>query len=167
MWRIGCGFDVHCYQPGRDMMLCGIKIPCELGLWGHSDADAPLHALCDALLGAAGLGDIGVHFPDNDASLLNIDSALLVRRVMAMIREKGYRVGNADLTIIAQMPKIAPYREAMRCRVAELLQVSLSEVNIKATTTEGLGFTGRKEGLAAEAVVLLKRSVANNGVDGL
>ena len=157
IWRVGCGFDVHCYRSERDMMLCGIQIPCNVGLWGHSDADAPLHALCDALLGAAGLGDIGVHFPDTDAAYLNIDSALLVQRVMAMLREKGYLVGNADITIIAQVPKIAPYREAMRCRVAELLQVTLSEVNIKATTTEGLGFTGRKEGLAAQAVVLLKR----------
>jgi len=157
IWRVGCGFDVHCYRLARDMMLCGIQIPCNVGLRGHSDADAPLHALCDALLGAAGLGDIGVHFPDTDAAYLNIDSALLVQRVMAMLLEKGYLVGNADITIIAQVPKIAPYREAMRCRVAELLQVTLSEVNIKATTTEGLGFTGRKEGLAAQAVVLLKR----------
>ncbi len=156
-YRIGSGFDVHAYAENRAMVLCNMTIPSSIGLQGHSDADAPLHALCDALLGATGLGDIGMHFPDNDMTYKNIDSAVLLSRVMDLIQQGGFVIQNVDLTIMAQIPKIAPYRESMRCRLAGLLSIDLDRVNIKATTTEGLGFIGRKEGLAAHAVVLLKK----------
>lgn len=156
-YRIGSGYDVHAYAENRAMVLCNIAIPSSIGLQGHSDADAPLHALCDALLGAAGLGDIGLHFPDNDMTYKNIDSSILLLRVMDLIQQNGFVIQNVDLTIMAQIPKIAPYREMMRCRLAELLSINPEKVNIKATTTEGLGFIGRKEGLAAHAVALLKK----------
>lgn len=157
-FRIGSGFDVHAYITNRKMILCNIDIPSPVGLEGHSDADAALHALCDALLGAAALGDIGLHFPDTDAAYRNIDSAVLLKKVLFLIQQQGFCVENVDLTIIAQIPKVAPYRESMRCRLSELLALDIHRINIKATTTEGLGFIGRKEGLAAHAVVLLKRS---------
>ncbi len=157
-FRIGSGFDVHAYGENRKMILCNVEIPSPIGLIGHSDADAALHALCDALLGAAALGDIGLHFPDTDETYRNIDSSLLLKQVLRLIRQEGFSVENMDLTIIAQTPKVAPYRESMRCRLSELVEIDRSCINIKATTTEGLGFVGRKEGLAAQAVVLLKRS---------
>jgi len=157
-FRIGSGFDVHAYGENRKMILCNVEIPSPIGLIGHSDADAALHALCDALLGAAALGDIGLHFPDTDETYRNIDSSLLLKQVLRLIRQEGFSVENMDLTIIAQTPKVAPYRESMRCRLSELVEIDRSCINIKATTTESLGFVGRKEGLAAQAVVLLKRS---------
>lgn len=157
-FRIGSGFDVHAYGENRKMILCNVEIPSPIGLIGHSDADAALHALCDALLGAAALGDIGLHFPDTDETYRNIDSSLLLKQVLHLIRQEGFSVENMDLTIIAQTPKVAPYRESMRCRLSELVEIDRSCINIKATTTESLGFVGRKEGLAAQAVVLLKRS---------
>ena len=157
-FRIGSGFDVHAYGENRKMILCNVEIPSPVGLVGHSDADAALHAICDALLGAAALGDIGLHFPDTDETYRNIDSSILLKHVLCLIRQEEFSVENIDLTIIAQTPKVAPYREFMRCRLSELLEIDRSCINIKATTTEGLGFVGRREGLGAHAVVLLKRS---------
>lgn len=154
--RIGQGFDVHAFAEGCDLILGGVKIPYERGMAAHSDGDVLLHALIDALLGAAGLGDIGRHFPDTSDRYENIDSRILLRRTTRLIEEAGYRVGNADLTIIAQRPKMAAHIPAMIECVAEDLQVAVHQVNIKATTTERLGFTGREEGIAASAVVLLE-----------
>jgi len=156
--RIGHGFDVHGFCEGRKLILGGIEIPYERGLAGHSDADVLIHAICDALLGAAGLGDIGYHFPDTDSQYAGIDSAKLLVSVMVSLRKKGWRVGNIDATVIAQAPKLAPYIESMRTRLAEVIGIAVEDVNIKATTTEKLGFTGRGEGIAAQAVVLLTTS---------
>lgn len=153
--RIGSGIDVHAFGPGDSVMLGGVRIPHSSGVVAHSDGDVVLHALCDALLGAAGLGDIGQHFKDSDPQWRGADSRGFVTRVLAMLREAGLRVANADLTILAQSPRIGPYREAMRRQVAELLGIDIARVNIKATTTEGLGFLGRAEGIAAQATVLL------------
>ncbi|OIO57466.1 MAG: bifunctional 2-C-methyl-D-erythritol 4-phosphate cytidylyltransferase/2-C-methyl-D-erythritol 2,4-cyclodiphosphate synthase [Alphaproteobacteria bacterium CG_4_10_14_0_2_um_filter_63_37] len=154
-FRIGQGFDVHALVSERRLILGGVNIPFERGLLGHSDADVLLHAIADALLGAAGLGDIGHHFPDTDSTYAGADSRVLLRRVMELVQERGYRIGNLDATVIAQRPKIAPYIEAMRSNVAEDLAVEIGAVNIKATTTEKLGFTGRGEGIAAQALVTL------------
>ena len=154
--RIGQGFDVHRFVAGRPLQLCGVQVPFELGMEAHSDGDVPLHALCDALLGAAGLGDIGHHFPDSNPIYRNIDSRVLLRHVMGALRERHLRVGNADITIVAQAPRLAPHIPAMRANVAVDLNVAESRVNVKATTTERLGFTGRGEGIAAFAVVLLE-----------
>jgi 2-C-methyl-D-erythritol 2,4-cyclodiphosphate synthase len=154
--RIGCGFDVHAFGPGDFLMLGGVRVPHARGVLAHSDGDVLLHALCDALLGAAGLGDIGEHFKDTDPQWRGADSALFVTRVCAMLRARGLTVLNADLTLIAGMPKLAPHRAAMRARIAALLGVASECVNLKATTTEGLGFLGRAEGIAAQAVVLLE-----------
>ncbi|MDX8398069.1 MAG: 2-C-methyl-D-erythritol 2,4-cyclodiphosphate synthase [Mariprofundaceae bacterium] len=153
--RIGQGFDVHAFAEHRDLVLGGVTIPYHLGLAGHSDADVLIHALCDALLGAAGLGDIGHHFPDDDMQYAGIDSTKLLAQVMRILAEKGWKVVNIDVTVIAQKPKLASYIPAMRERLAELLAVAVDVCNVKATTTEGLGFTGREEGIAAQAVVLL------------
>jgi 2-C-methyl-D-erythritol 2,4-cyclodiphosphate synthase len=153
--RVGQGFDVHAFCEGRPLMLGGVEIPFELGLAGHSDADVLIHAICDALLGAAGLGDIGHHFPDNDPRFAGIDSTKLLSAVMEEIGSRGWRIGNVDATVIAQRPKLAPYIGAMRQRLAEVAGIDAGEMNIKATTTERLGFTGRGEGIAAQAVVLL------------
>lgn len=153
--RIGNGFDVHAFAAGRDLWLCGVKIPCEKGLLGHSDADVALHALCDALLGAAALRDIGYHFPDTDPAYKGADSRRLLRRVVELIAEKGFGIENVDVTIIAQAPKLLPYIELMRRNVADDLGIALDRVSVKATTTERLGFTGRKEGIAALASALL------------
>lgn len=147
--RIGNGFDVHRFAPERKLILCGVEIPYEVGLLGHSDADVALHALADALLGAAALRDIGYHFPDTDPAYAGADSRRLLRRVVELIGEKGYRVGNVDVTIIAQAPKLLPHIERMRANVAADLGVAPDAVSVKATTTERLGFTGRKEGIAA------------------
>ncbi len=153
--RIGHGYDVHAFAVGRRLMLGGVEIPHTRGLLGHSDADVLLHALCDALLGAAALGDIGRHFPDSDARYEGIDSRELLRHVVALLTGAGWRVGNVDATIIAQAPKLAPYIPAMRANIAADLGVDPGAVNVKATTTERLGFAGREEGIAAEAVCLL------------
>ncbi len=153
--RIGQGYDVHKLCEGRDLFLCGVKIPHTLGLLGHSDADVALHALSDALLGAAAMGDIGKHFPDTDDRYKGISSVILLKEVMNKIREKGYEVENADVTIIAQKPKILPYISEMRRITAEAMGIDEDRLNIKATTTEKLGFEGREEGISAMAVVLL------------
>lgn len=155
--RIGEGFDVHRFAVGRDLVLCGVRIPAPAGLLGHSDADVALHALMDALLGALALGDIGMHFPDRDPAYLNADSTELLRRVLALPEIAACRLLNCDLTIIAQQPKLAPYREAMRRRIAEVAGWELDRVSVKFTTTEKLGFTGRGEGIAASAAVLLEK----------
>ncbi|HEX9811620.1 MAG TPA: 2-C-methyl-D-erythritol 2,4-cyclodiphosphate synthase [Burkholderiales bacterium] len=155
MMRVGQGFDVHALVPGRRLVLGGVHIPHTLGLAGHSDADALLHAICDACLGAAGLGDIGRHFPDSDRQYKDIDSRILLRRVHASISKAGWQVANVDATVIAQAPRLAPHLPAMQQNVAQDLGISVDQINIKATTTERLGFTGREEGIAASAVVLL------------
>jgi 2-C-methyl-D-erythritol 2,4-cyclodiphosphate synthase/2-C-methyl-D-erythritol 4-phosphate cytidylyltransferase len=154
--RIGSGVDVHAFGPGELVVLGGVRIPHTRGVIAHSDGDVVLHALCDALLGGAGLGDIGQHFPDTDPAWRGADSRRFVAAVLGMLRERGLTVENADLTVMAQAPKIAPYREAMRREVATLLGIALERVSVKATTTEGLGFLGRAEGIAAQAVVLLR-----------
>jgi 2-C-methyl-D-erythritol 2,4-cyclodiphosphate synthase len=153
--RIGQGFDAHAFKEGGRLVLGGVEIPHTHSLAAHSDGDVVLHALCDALLGAAGLGDIGQHFPDTDPAYQGIDSRKLLAQVMHLLRARRWRVVNADLTVIAQAPKLAPYRDAMRTVIAQDLRVGATQVNIKATTTEQMGFTGRKEGIAALAVVLL------------
>ncbi len=154
--RIGQGYDVHAMVEDRDLYLCGEKIEYEKGLLGHSDADVALHALCDALLGAAALGDIGKHFPDTDPKYKGISSVILLKHVCSLIREKGYEIENADITIIAQKPKLLPYIPAMRKNTAEAMGIDEDAVNVKATTTEKLGFEGRGEGISSMAVVLLK-----------
>ena len=154
--RIGQGYDVHKLVEDRDCIICGVKIPYEKGLLGHSDADVALHALADAILGAAALGDIGKHFPDTDEKYKGADSRMLLREVVKTVAVMGYSVGNADVTIVAQRPKMLPYIEQMRKNVADDLNVGIDDVNIKATTTEKLGFEGRGEGISATAVVLLK-----------
>lgn len=153
--RIGQGFDVHQMVEGRKLIIGGVELDYDKGLLGHSDADVLLHAICDALLGAAALGDIGRHFSDLDAAYKNIDSRLLLREVVHMVNSVGYRVGNLDATIIAQAPRMAPYIPRMVANIAADLGVPVNAVNVKATTTEGLGFSGRGEGIAAQAVVLL------------
>lgn len=153
--RIGTGFDVHALVQGRKLIIGGMEIPYERGLAGHSDADVLLHAICDALLGAAALGDIGRHFPDTEARWKGIDSRLLLREVAARVAARGFRPGNVDATVIAQAPRLAPYIPGMVANIAADLGLPLDAVNVKATTTEKLGFTGRGEGIAAEAVVLL------------
>ena len=155
--RIGNGFDVHKLVEGRDCIVCGVKIPYERGLLGHSDADVALHALCDALLGAAALRDIGYHYPDTDPEFSGADSRVLLRDVLKKIGEKGYHPVNVDVTIIAQAPKMLPYIEQMRQNIAEDLNIDLDAISVKATTTERLGFTGRGEGIAAQASVLIEK----------
>lgn len=154
-FRIGNGFDVHRFAPDRELWLCGVKIDHTLGLLGHSDADVALHALCDALLGAAALRDIGFHFPDTDPAYKGADSRRLLRRVVELIGERGYRPGNVDVTIIAQRPKLLPHIPRMIETVATDLGLPADCVSIKATTTERLGFTGREEGIAAQATALI------------
>ena len=154
-FRVGTGYDVHKLVPDRKLILCGVDVPYELGLLGHSDADVALHALSDALLGAAALGDIGKHFPDTDERFKGADSAKLLEHVVHLVEEKGWQVNNVDVTIIAQRPKLASYIPAMRTRVAQVLKIDEDCVNVKATTTEKLGFTGRGEGIAAEAIASL------------
>jgi 2-C-methyl-D-erythritol 2,4-cyclodiphosphate synthase len=156
--RIGHGFDVHAFAAGRRLIIGGVDIPHERGLLGHSDADVLLHAVCDALLGAAGLGDIGKHFPDSDPEYKGIDSRKLLGHVGELLKRQGWTIGNVDATIIAQAPRMAPHIPAMRGHIAEDLSVTLEQVNVKATTTERLGFTGRCEGIATEAVCLIVRA---------
>ena len=158
--RVGQGFDVHRFagpSSGRPLMLMGLQVPHNQGLEGHSDADVMLHALMDALLGAAGLDDIGAHFPDNDAAYKGADSVELLRRVVDELDGRGWKVVNADVTLIGEQPRIGPHRQAMRERIAPVLGLPAEALNVKATTTEGLGFTGRSDGLAAQAVVLIDR----------
>jgi len=153
--RIGQGFDVHQLVEGRSLIIGGVDIPFDKGLLGHSDADVLLHAICDALLGAAALGDIGRHFADTDVKFKNIDSRILLRETLHLVRAQGYRVANVDATIIAQAPKMAPHIARMVAHIADDLRIEKSAVNVKATTTEHLGYTGRGEGIAAQAIVLL------------
>ena len=155
--RIGQGFDVHALVAGRKLIIGGVAIPYHLGLAGHSDADVLLHAICDALLGAAGLGDIGQHFPDTDARYQGIDSRALLREVSRLVRGQGYDVSNLDATIIAQAPKMAPHIAQMVAHIAADLGIKVDDINIKATTTEHLGFAGRGEGIAAQAICLIER----------
>lgn len=159
MMRIGQGFDVHALVEGRPLIIGGVTIPFERGLAGHSDADVLLHALCDALIGAAGLGDIGKHFPDTDPQYKGADSRVLLRAVVQLLQQRGFSVINADSTIIAQAPKMAPHIAAMRANIAADLGVTVDDVNVKAKTAEKLGFVGRGEGIVAEAVVLIQRAV--------
>ncbi len=155
MLRIGQGYDVHKLVEDRDLWICGIKIPHTHGLLGHSDADVAIHALCDALLGALALGDIGKHFPDSDPRYKGIDSKILLKHVMTLIRKHGYEIANCDLTICAEAPIFRPYINEMRDTLASVMVVEANQVSVKATTTEGLGFTGRREGISAMAVCLL------------
>jgi len=157
MIRIGQGYDVHRLAEGRELWLGGVRIEHELGLLGHSDADVAIHALCDAMLGALALGDIGRHFPDSDPRYKGIDSKLLLAHVNRLIESKGYTLGNADITVMAQRPKLSPHIEEMRETLAATLGTDIGRVSVKATTTERLGFEGREEGISALAVVLLTR----------
>lgn len=157
MFRIGQGFDVHQLTEGRPLIIGGIEIPYEKGLMGHSDADVLLHTVADACLGAIGEGDIGRHFPDTDPAFKDADSAKLLEHVWKLVKDKGYELVNADCTIIAQMPKMAPYVGQMRERIAQLLEAPIESINVKATTTEKLGFTGRGEGIASQVAVLLQK----------
>ncbi|MFO1442041.1 2-C-methyl-D-erythritol 2,4-cyclodiphosphate synthase [Bacillus sp. Bva_UNVM-123] len=158
MFRIGQGFDVHQLTEGRPLIIGGIEIPYEKGLMGHSDADVLLHTVADACLGAIGEGDIGRHFPDTDSEFKDADSAKLLEHVWNLVKAKGYELVNADCTIIAQRPKMAPYVEKMRERIAQLLESNIENINVKATTTERLGFTGRGEGIASQVAVLLQKT---------
>ncbi|WP_077304033.1 2-C-methyl-D-erythritol 2,4-cyclodiphosphate synthase [Terribacillus halophilus] len=158
MFRIGQGFDVHAFAEDRPCIIGGITIPYELGLLGHSDADVLLHTIADACLGALALGDIGKHFPDTDPAFKDADSEVLLRHVWQLVKEKGFKLGNLDCTVIAQAPKMAPYIDQIRENVANMLEAEPDQINVKATTTEKLGFTGRKEGIAAQAVVLLQQA---------
>lgn len=155
MIRVGQGFDVHKFEEGRPLIIGGITIPHERGLAGHSDADVLLHTITDAALGAIGEGDIGRHFPDTDAAFKDADSAILLEEIWKLVSERGYVLGNIDCTVIAERPKMSPHIQTIQARVAELLKADVSQVNVKATTSEKLGFTGREEGIAAMATILL------------
>ena len=157
MLRIGHGYDVHAFAENRKCIIGGVEIPYEKGLLGHSDADVLLHAVSDSLLGAAALGDIGKHFPDTDPQYKGADSIVLLKNVVNLIHSKGYRVNNIDATVIAQAPKMAPYIQQMRQNIADTLDVDVDFVNVKATTEEKLGFTGRKEGISAHCVCLIEK----------
>ena len=153
--RIGHGYDAHTFIQGRPLILGGVTIPYDKGLKAHSDGDAVIHALCDALIGAAGLGDIGTYFPDTDKKYKNIDSRILLKEVINTITQKGYRIGNADITILAQAPKLLPYINEMKKVLSHDMGITSEDINLKATTTEGMGFVGRKEGIAVYSVVIL------------
>lgn len=156
--RVGFGYDVHQLVEGRELWLGGIRIEHSLGLLGHSDADVLLHAVCDAILGAANMRDIGYHFPDTSSETLNMDSKVILRKTMELVENKGYKFGNLDATICAERPKINPHVEAMRTCMAEIMNTDPDNISIKATTTERLGFTGREEGISAYAVVMLEKA---------
>ena len=156
-FRTGTGFDVHAFAKGRKLILGGIEIPSEIGLEGHSDADVLLHAICDAMLGALALGDIGIHFPNTEEKWKDADSTILLKHVNGLINSKNYEVGNIDCVLAIEKPKISPFVEQMRNRIAEILNVDAAQISIKATTTEKLGFVGRQEGAASFATVLLSR----------
>ncbi len=163
--RIGCGYDVHRLIEGRRLILGGVEIPYERGLLGHSDADVLLHAISDALLGAAALGDIGKHFPDSDPAYEGADSLELLRRIAGLLTEKGYEIVNVDATVLLERPKLRPYIDRMRERISAALEIPVSGVSVKASTEEGLGFTGREEGIAAQAVALIEeRKEAERGL---
>lgn len=155
MLRIGQGYDVHRLTENRKLIIGGVEIPYDKGLLGHSDADVLLHAICDALLGAAALGDIGRHFPDSDSAYKGIDSKKLLKATVELLCDKGYCVGNIDATVLAEEPKLAPYIEEMRSVIADIVGTNIDNINVKATTEEGLGFTGNKQGIAAHAVVII------------
>ncbi len=155
MIRIGHGYDVHAFEPGDHLMLCGVSVPHHQGFKAHSDGDVAIHALCDALLGAAALGDIGRLFPDSDPQYRGQDSRIFLQEVNRCIYDAGYRIGNVDLTIVAQRPKLAPHMTAMRASLSEVLQIEMGQVSVKATTTERLGFIGQEQGIAVYAVALL------------
>ncbi|UCG22244.1 MAG: 2-C-methyl-D-erythritol 2,4-cyclodiphosphate synthase [Deltaproteobacteria bacterium] len=155
MIRIGFGYDAHRLVIGRDLIIGGVNIPYDLGLQGHSDADVLIHAVCDSLLGAAGLGDLGRHFPDTDPELEGVSSVVILKRVAGMIRNEGFELQNLDTTVVTEAPKLAPYIETMIATIADALEVNPRQVSVKATTTEGMGFTGRGEGMAAYAVAAL------------
>ena len=157
-FRVGFGFDVHRLVEGRELWLGGIQIPFEKGLLGHSDADVLIHAICDALLGAANLRDIGHHFPDTSADTLNIDSKIILRKTVELLRKHGYEVGNIDATVCAERPKLNPHIPQMQQTMAEVMSISADQISIKATTTEKLGFTGREEGFSAYAVALIVKN---------
>ena len=157
MLRIGHGYDVHAFADNRKCIIGGVDVPCERGLLGHSDADVLLHAISDSLLGAAALGDIGKHFPDTDPRYKGADSLVLLQNVCSLVKSKGYKVNNIDATVIAQMPKLAPYIDEMRSNIAKALDVDVDFVSVKATTEEKLGFTGRKEGISAHCVCLIEK----------
>jgi 2-C-methyl-D-erythritol 2,4-cyclodiphosphate synthase len=161
MIRVGHGFDVHAFGANKPLILGGVKIPYPVGLMAHSDGDVLLHAVCDALLGAAALGDIGRHFPDTDKQYAGANSRDLLKSVMILLTEKHYRVNNLDITVVAQSPKMAPFIESIRENIAVDLNVHIEQVNVKATTTEGLGYVGRKEGIAVHAVTLIEKVNAN------
>ena len=155
--RIGTGYDVHRLVEGRRLFLGGVEVPFDKGLLGHSDGDVLIHAICDAILGSISEGDIGVHFPDSDESIRGIESVRILTNVRELVKKKGYRINNIDAVIIAEEPKISPYREKIITRLAEILEIERTSVSIKGKTTEGLGFTGRKEGIAAQAAALLEK----------
>ncbi|MCM1378064.1 MAG: 2-C-methyl-D-erythritol 2,4-cyclodiphosphate synthase [Prevotella sp.] len=156
-FRIGFGYDVHQLTADRELWICGVRLEHDMGLLGHSDADVAIHALCDALLGAAALGDIGLHFPDSNPKYKGIDSKILLKHVVGLLREENYGIGNVDITICAQAPKMAPHIPLMRTTLAEIMEITTDNVSVKATTTEHLGFTGRKEGISAYATALIYR----------
>ncbi len=160
MIKIGHGYDVHAFTTGDHVMIGGVKIPYDKAFAAHSDGDVLVHAICDALLGALALGDIGKHFPDSDTAFADIDSRILLRRIFASVQQRGYYIGNIDATVIAQAPKMRPYIDTMRAHLAEDLKTAIESINIKATTTEKLGFAGRQEGIAAHAVCILLEGVA-------
>jgi 2-C-methyl-D-erythritol 2,4-cyclodiphosphate synthase len=157
-YRIGHGYDVHRFGEGNFITLGGVKIPYHHGFIAHSDGDVLIHSLCDALLGSIAAGDIGRHFPDTDDRYKNIDSCILLEQTSQLLKQSGYSIGNADISIIAQAPKMAPHIEAMRRRLAEVLNIAISQINVKATTTEKLGFAGREEGIAVHAIVMVYRN---------
>ena len=159
MFKVGVGFDAHRLVKGRPLIIGGVKIPYDLGLSGHSDADVLIHAIIDAILGALAMGDIGTHFPDNDPAYKDIDSTILLRKVMELVKKEGYRINNLDNTIVAEMPKLAPHIPGMKERLSEVLNILPGQINIKATTTEGMGFCGRGEGISAISIVSIKKSV--------
>lgn len=158
MFRIGVGFDAHRLAKGRPLIIGGVKIPYDLGLSGHSDADVLIHAIIDAILGALAMGDIGTHFPDNDPAYKDIDSTILLRKVMELVKKEGYRINNLDNTIVAEMPKLTSHIPGMKERLSNVLEILPGQINIKATTTEGMGFCGRGEGISAISIVSLVKA---------
>ncbi len=159
MFKVGIGFDAHRLTRGRPLIIGGVKIPYDLGLLGHSDADVLIHAIIDGILGALALGDIGIHFPDNDPAYKDIDSTILLRKVMELVKKEGYRINNLDNTIVAEMPKLAPHIPSMKEKLSSALEILPGQINIKATTTEGMGFCGRGEGISAISIVSIEKSV--------
>lgn len=158
MYRVGIGYDAHRFEEGRKLVIGGVEIPYHLGLKGHSDADVLIHAICDAILGALSLGDIGELFPDTDEKYKNISSLVLLEKVISLAEKKGFKILNVDTVVIAQEPKLKPYKEEMKKRIAAVMKIEKDRVSVKATTTEGMGFEGRKEGISAQAVVILEKT---------